>query len=164
MKYEFKTQAIKQLELDAFIKDNSDIKSEQQYWEDRIVALLVELGELANEIRFFKYWSKKPASDKEIIIDEFVDCLHFAFSLGNTLGNDQWTFSPDDMKRPINIVYFELIGKLNELVHNQDVVLFRSMLFNLVEIAWNLSYSMDDIKEAYNKKNAVNYERQNTGY
>lgn len=164
MKYDFTIQAEKQLALDKFIKDNSTILSEQKYWEDRIIALLVELGEVSNEIRFFKYWSKKEASEKEVIIDELVDCLHFAFSLGNTLENDQWVFITDDMKRPINIIYFDIVGKLHKLVHEQSKELFRSMLFNLVEIAFYLSYSMEDIQQAYDKKNAVNYERQNTGY
>ncbi len=164
MKYDFTLQAEKQLELDAFIKDNAEIKSEQQYWEDRIIALLVELGEVSNEIRFFKYWSKKPASEKEIIIDELVDCLHFAFSLGNTINNDRWVFATDDMKRPMNLIYFDIVGKLHKMVHDQSPELFRSMLFNLVEIAWYLGYSMEDIEIAYDKKNAVNYERQNSGY
>ncbi len=164
MKYDFTIQANKQLELDAFIKENAEIKSEQQYWEDRIVAFMVELGEMSNEIRFFKFWSKKPQSEKEVIIDEYVDCLHFAFSLGNTLENDSWTFITDDMKRPINMIYFDVAEKALKLSKNKDLDLFRSMLFNLVEIAFYLGYTMEDIEEAYNKKNAVNYERQNTGY
>ncbi len=164
MKYDFKIQAEKQLELDKYIKENSEIKSEQQYWEDRIVALMVELGEMSNEIRFFKFWSKKPASDKEIIIDEYVDCLHFAFSLGNTIENEQWTFITDDIKRPINIIYFDIVKKLTDLVSNKDLSLFRSMLFNLVEVAFYLGYSMEDIEEAYNKKNEINYQRQDSGY
>lgn len=164
MKYDFKIQAEKQKELDAFIKGNSDITSEDKYWEDRIIALLVELGEVSNEIRFFKFWSKKPASEKEIIIDELVDCLHFAFSLGNTLGCEEWLFITDDMKRPISVIYFDIVGKLTELVTNKDIKLFKSMLYNLTEIAWYLNYSMEDIVEAYNKKNAINYERQNNGY
>ncbi len=164
MKYDYTEQAIKQRELDNFIKENADIKSEQQYWEDRIIALNVELSEFANEIRFFKFWSKKPASEKEIVIDELVDCLHFAFSLGNTLENDQWLFAMDDMKRPINYIYFDIVKKLNELVTNKDINLFRSLLFNISEMAWYLGYSMEDIVDAYNKKNEVNYKRQEEGY
>ncbi len=164
MKYDFTIQAEKQKELDAFIKDNAEINSEQRYWEDRIIALMVELGEVSNEIRFFKYWSKKPASEKEVIIDELVDCLHFAFSLGNTLENKQWVIGMDDMKRPMPIIYFELIGKLQRLVNEKDVILFRSMLFNLCEIAFHLGYSMEDIEVAYDIKNKVNYDRQNSGY
>lgn len=164
MKYNFEIQAKKQLDLDEFIKNNSEITSEQKYWEDRIIALMVELGEVSNEIRFFKYWSKKPSSKKEVIIDELIDCLHFAFSLGNTISNDRWVFIMDDAKRPINYIYFDIVDKLNKMVHDKSATLFRSMLFNITEIAWYLGYSMEDLEEAYDIKNKINYERQNTGY
>ncbi len=164
MKYDFTIQAEKQKKLDAYIKENANILSEQQYWEDRIIALMVELGEVSNEIRFFKFWSKKPASEKDIIIDELVDCLHFAFSLGNTIENESWVFITDDMKRPINYIYFDIVEKLHQLVTDQSQQLFRSMLFNIVEIAWYLGYSMEDIEIAYDKKNAINYERQDNNY
>ena len=52
----------------------------------KIIALHVELGELANETRSFKYWSKKGPSPREIILEEFVDVLHFTLSLGIDLG------------------------------------------------------------------------------
>lgn len=35
----------------------------------------MEFGELANETRCFKYWSIKPMSDKEVILEEYIDCL-----------------------------------------------------------------------------------------
>lgn len=43
--------------------------------EKNIVELLVEIGELANETRCFKYWSNKKPSSKEVIIDEYADCF-----------------------------------------------------------------------------------------
>ena len=36
--------------------------------------LLVEIGELANETRYFKYWSKKPI-DMELVKGEYADCV-----------------------------------------------------------------------------------------
>ncbi len=164
MKYDYSEKAEKQKKLDKFILENTDGINEQQYWENRIIALQVEIGEVSNEIRFFKYWSKKTSSSKEIILDELVDCLHFAFSLGNTLNNDSWEFAMDDIKRPLNYIYFDIMNKLNELVRNKNINLFRSMLFNISEIAFYLGYSMDDINSAYDKKNKINFERQNTGY
>lgn len=164
MKYDFKKLSEKQKELDAFIIKSVGDMDENSYWEDRIIALNVELSEVSNEIRFFKFWSKKPASEKEVILDELVDCLHFAFSLGNTLKNDEWLFITDDIKRPIRHIYFDISNKLMELVHNKDLKLFRGMLFNLVEIAWYMGYSMEDLNKAYEIKNKVNYERQNSGY
>ncbi len=164
MKYNFEKLAEKQIALDKMIKDNSPEMNDQRYWEDRITALMVELGELANEIRFFKYWSNKPQSDKEVIIDELVDCLHFSFSLGNTIENKSWVFGLDDMKRPLTIIYFDIMSKLSEMVMDKSDTKFRSMLFNIVEIAWYLGYSQEDIEEAYAKKNAINYKRQEEGY
>ena len=51
-----------------------------------MLALLVEIGELANETRSFKFWSVKPASEKKIILEEFVDGIHFILSLGIECG------------------------------------------------------------------------------
>ncbi|MEE0700145.1 MAG: dUTPase [Bacilli bacterium] len=43
--------------------------------EKNIVELLVEIGELANETRCFKYWSNKGSSEKDIVLDEYADCF-----------------------------------------------------------------------------------------
>lgn len=69
----------------------------------KILALQVEIGELANEWRGFKFWSKrqtptepeynwKPSEDGQTLesdgiksyslLDEYVDCLHFILSIG----------------------------------------------------------------------------------
>lgn len=165
MFYDFTLLAKKQIILDNFIKNNSKIINNNQYWEDRIIALNVELSELCNEIRFFKYWSKKTKSSNEIIIDELIDCFHFVFSLGNTLQIEKWKIGLDDMKRPIRIIYFDIIEKLLILSKNKnDKKSFSGILFNFTEIAWNLNFSMDDLIEAYNKKNKINFERQNNNY
>ena len=49
--------------------------------EKRILALLVEIGEMINETKTFKFWSKKPSAEKPIILDEYADGLHFLLSL-----------------------------------------------------------------------------------
>ena len=36
--------------------------------------LLVEIGELANETRYFKYWSSKPM-DMDLVKMEYADCI-----------------------------------------------------------------------------------------
>lgn len=52
---------------------------------DRLHALSVEVSELSNATRCFKYWSTKPAEGKDILLDEYSDVLHFVLSVGNTL-------------------------------------------------------------------------------
>lgn len=102
----------KQSQLDNYIirSKNLSLKDNERL-NNTILAMMVELGELANEIRCFKFWSNKPSSDKEVIIDEYVDVLHFFLSIANQLG-----------------------------------------------------FTEQDIKEAYEKKNAENFARQDRGY
>lgn len=49
--------------------------------EKRLLALLVELHELANETKCFKFWSSKPVGNREKVLMEYVDVLHFILSI-----------------------------------------------------------------------------------
>jgi dimeric dUTPase (all-alpha-NTP-PPase superfamily) len=50
-----------------------------------VLEIMVEIGELANETRCFKYWSCKGPSDKKDILDEYADCLQMIFMFCNYL-------------------------------------------------------------------------------
>lgn len=53
--------------------------------DKKLLALNVEVGELANATRCFKYWSEKENEGTERILDEFADILHFLLSVANSL-------------------------------------------------------------------------------
>ncbi|HAQ08050.1 MAG TPA: dUTPase, partial [Bacillus bacterium] len=76
-----------QKELDRHIELQHGLV-EEDLFDRKILALLVELGELANETRCFKFWSLKPSSEKQVILEEFVDGIHFILSLGIECGFD----------------------------------------------------------------------------
>ena len=63
---------VKQAELDERIMDMHH-QTRESTQRKRVLALLVEIAELANETRSFKYWSLKGASEKEVLIEEYVD-------------------------------------------------------------------------------------------
>jgi len=103
----------KQKQLDFFIINTNNLHEldPKVRLTNTTLAMMVEVAELANEIRSFKHWSKKPMSDKDVVIDEYVDVLHFFLSIANQLG-----------------------------------------------------FTSEDIEQAYNRKNKVNFERQINGY
>ena len=102
----FETQKL----LDKRIVDEHNLHG-QDLLPQKILALQVELGELANEWRGFKFWSKdqKPRTRKnncsncntygmsssccgcecklysDPLLEEFSDCLHFILSIGNDI-------------------------------------------------------------------------------
>ncbi len=81
-----------QRKLDQYIEKEHGLQ-DRSLFEEKTLALFVEIGELANETRCFKFWSKKPASDSKVILEEYVDGIHFILSLGLELGFDENTFS-----------------------------------------------------------------------
>ena len=82
----------KQAELDARIAENHNVSYETTR-ERRILALLVEIGEFANATRCFKYWSNKPSEAQDIVLDEYVDGLHFFLSLGIDIKVNKKTYN-----------------------------------------------------------------------
>jgi Uncharacterized protein conserved in bacteria len=82
----------KQKKLDKKIVDKYnnqngfDMGFEQKHFlVDRLLALSVEVSELANATREFKYWSTKESESKERLLDEFADIIHFVFSVADSL-------------------------------------------------------------------------------
>jgi dimeric dUTPase (all-alpha-NTP-PPase superfamily) len=130
----------------------------------RILALLVELGEFANETRCFKFWSVKPASEKEVILDEYADGMHFFLSLGIPLGVETYhhTFVKEDHELTLQILKtYALVSDLLSTYDEKHYALAFSSFLNLLPL---LGYSGDDAIKAYKKKLAVNYQRQEQHY
>jgi dimeric dUTPase (all-alpha-NTP-PPase superfamily) len=131
----------------------------------KILALIVELGELANETRCFKFWSKKVPSAKEVILEEYVDCLHFILSIGlyneyldiemnNSMSTD---FTLTDMFLHLNMA-------ISNFISNSSKENYADIFNNFLLLGTLLGFTIEDIETAYITKNEINHERQNQGY
>ena len=69
-----------QAKLDATIAKETNYSSEFFKYH-HILAFIIEVAELANEIKSFKHWQINKNIDNNKIIAEFVDVLHFYLSL-----------------------------------------------------------------------------------
>lgn len=149
--------------LDEYIAENHDL-GETEMFEEVILAILVELGELANETRCFKFWSKKERSNREVILEEYVDNIHFLLSLGLSKGYAFSTIITERNTRSETNQFLEVFNDCLLFYKNPSeenyLVIFKSYL-QLAEI---LEFSDEDIQRAYHNKNEVNYKRQQTGY
>lgn len=161
----------KQEQLDNYILNKKGLKKEDII-DDIVLALFVELGELANEVKCFKFWSNKEASSKEVILEEYVDCLHFILSIGNFLGatkeikitkKSDWNIN--DLRETLTNTFNSLFVKLGYFYnHNYDRTRYEGILFNFAFLAMLLDFTEEEIYNAYIKKNKVNFERQNNNY
>ncbi|MEJ3717080.1 dUTP diphosphatase [Paenibacillus polymyxa] len=156
----------------------------------KLLALQVELGECANEWRGFKYWSvdQQPRTFKghkemgnrivEInpLLEEYIDCLHFVLSVGNQIGYDieEAEYLHEDNVK-IYAVATEIREKFSEVfgaihVFSQgdldrgNYELYEDVALHFLALGSLLGFTWDQIEEAYKAKNAVNHQRQDTGY
>ncbi|MGL5591182.1 MAG: dUTP diphosphatase [Mycoplasmoidaceae bacterium] len=155
-----------QIELDNFIEKNHKLLKKNLLSRKRL-ALIVELSELCNEVRCFKFWSLKKSSHKDVILDEFVDCLHFILSIGLFYGVNEMKFSIKTSQKKkkdkiqLSKSFTELITNVSSLNNEKKV---RSFIKKLFQLAIDLDLTFHEIKKAYYSKNQVNINRQKENY
>ena len=167
-----------QQELDQRIYEKHNLEPADLFGE-KLVALLVELAEMANESRFFKYWSEDKDPRQELL-EEYVDALHFFLSVGLLKGWERALRPPGGSIRPtsrdLTELYLEMIGFLSAAqVGNMDRVTYNGMerdemAFHLAWINFltmgtaHFHFSPNEIEAAYFLKNETNHQRQAGGY
>ncbi len=197
-----------------------DLRIEQQHprqeGEDRlskkILALQVELGELCQEWRGFKFWSKdqEPRTeskvvchackgqggfvytdeyqqatepfeeclycegtgfqeDKNPLLEEFVDCLHFILSIGlglNFTDIDVWKVKEATTTNQ----FIECFGTIYNMHFQKRVTgevpieMYEHLFACFIGLGEMLGFTWEQIEAAYLQKNAINHERQESDY
>lgn len=152
-----------QASLDALIAKNHQISYETTF-NRRLLAFMVELGELANETRCFKYWSNKGPSSKDTILDEFADALHFLLSLGIPLNANKFHYQMYGKKIPLEAQFINLYRLGADLLDNYNLDNYYLLMQELLNLGAMLSFEPREIEAAYLKKLAINYARQANNY
>lgn len=168
---DFKFFSEKQEILDEAIKKQKGITNEE--WKNDLsnkhsIALYIERAEFANECSdLWKYWKdKKPNLDK--VLDEAIDVIHFVFLTINKHKDSL------DLSSSFDIYKYILEKSTKELDEFKDKELYIASLFaseNELEVLGKVLYILDlygltrdDVIAQYKKKNAVNFERLESGY
>ncbi|MDR3214852.1 MAG: dUTP diphosphatase [Bacilli bacterium] len=137
--------------------------SRQKTINERILAFLVELGEFANETRCFKYWSCKEASAKDVILEEYVDGVHFLISLGIDCQID-FVFTIENSENNLTKLLLDVFNKTALLVNDISKDNIEQLFVSYLKIAYSKDISEDEIIKAYLKKNEINHQRQENNY
>ncbi|MEV9640450.1 dUTP diphosphatase [Mammaliicoccus sciuri] len=167
----------------------------QDLLPEKILALQVELGELANEWRGFKFWSKdrQPRINepfnvwvlfdnqevpdieyRNLVLEEYVDCLHFILSIGLYEGLENFSFqgakdeylengtdfSGDGVVERFSSTFL-YISIFKEKGRADDFIRIFLSFLGLGEM---LGFTWEQIEIAYYDKNKINHERQASGY
>lgn len=158
-----------QKELDQAVFDNNNLKN--LYYDVEIntkvkIACLVELGEFANELEFFKYWKKNKRNDKAKQLDEFADVMHFLLSLLNI--SHLKVDSALTLRDVFDNATMTGVGRPLTLFQN----LYMSVMMDQFDLAFNLllhighsvGFTLEEMENAYWTKRDENFARQRRDY
>lgn len=152
-----------QRELDSYIQTNQDVQ--EDVFRKKGLALLVELGELANETRCFKFWSVKGPSERGVMLEEFVDVLHFLLSLGIEKGMDvleEWP--PVLTETDLTELFIITQSAVLEFLETYRMANYLAIWGSYGAIRDVLGFTESEVIEAYLAKNKMNYDRQQQNY
>lgn len=152
-----------QAELDSRIMKEHQLDGD--FFSERLLALQVEVGELANETRCFKYWSVKPPSPHSEILEEYVDGIHFILSLGITLGYEEY-IPKKSVQHNENIVeqFLTVYQCISQLYREKSSEAYVTLFTEYMVLGVLLGFTEQEIETAYFEKNLVNHKRQDRGY
>lgn len=183
-----------QKELDARILAKHPPQEGEDRLAKKILALLVELGELANCWRGFKYWSNdqeprirdldiksiRKIRDGQItdieqlfknpLLEEYVDGLHFFLSIGNDFSIDENTdFTPlsnHDVMTQIAILYKRISDFWWEVHDNtgDPIITYYFAFERYLGLSEALGFTWEEVEQAYMRKHKINLQRQESGY
>lgn len=162
-KIDLKELYVAQAKLDKFIQDSHHVSYEETS-DKRLLALLVELGELANETRTFKFWSLKGPSEKSVILDEYADALHFYLSLGIIYGSEKRLYTINKKPDTLTEYFIKIYASVTRFQKSRKTIHFEKSLQLFLNLLSALGYKSQDLKEAYFQKLAINYARQQNHY
>ena len=144
----------------------------QNLEENKILALLVEINELANETRCFKHWSTKGPSEESVILEEYVDSLHFFLSIANDRQYDidhlyemyERDFKTAEGPSTLVSAFIDIMEKIILLKQKPDAYHYMDAFSAYLNLGKLLGFNWEQIENAYIRKNEINHQRQDTGY
>lgn len=129
---------------------------------EKLLALQVEIAELANETRCFKFWSTKGPSSTDRILEEYVDCLHFLLTIGldkefNCLN---FTTPKEGLSDNITNQFLNLYIDINDFIICSSKDHYQTLFEDFLFLGVSLGFSEEEIEDAYYVKNNINHQRQ----
>ncbi|WP_406616756.1 dUTP diphosphatase [Mycoplasmopsis adleri] len=158
-----------QKELDKKISERNDIDasnskiSANQFRIMQILATLVETAEFANEVQTFKYWKAKKNIDKDKILEEFADILHFMGSFAYKYDVDP-EIEPLIISNDVNYQICLLFQTISSMIDNMNKYVILEILAMTLGVAQLLGYTDEEIIKWYYVKNKKNHERVENKY
>lgn len=152
----------KQILLDKKIVENLNKSDTNNFELKRCIALLIELSEFANEVQTFKYWKKHKEINRQKILEEYVDGIHFLTSLSKDKISP--IIIPTVKYNDFNLQLAYTFKLFTKLLNKQSPRIIKKSFSAYLGLGKILKISYQELIDSYYKKNEINFNRIKNNY
>lgn len=135
-----------------------DIFKDDEIVKKNKLELLVEIGELANETRYFKYWSNKPIN-MELVKGEYADCMIMTLYFFNIMGiNLDEDFEEIAEYNKVDI-FARLYKLASDFYYSEDKNIIKEIFVTIIKLGYLIGFTDIDIINACMTK--INKNKEN---
>lgn len=118
----------------------------------KVLALQITLGNLATLSNCCEFIKSNEFTSNTSILNEYLSCLNFIFSIGLDIGIDNLNFSISDSTAPIYDQFLDVYVDINDFINFRTEDQFYTLLESFFTIGKSLNISISDICDMYNLK------------
>lgn len=129
-----------------------NIPNGQSLLSKELLALQVNIGQLANETNCYKYWNSFSYIDSKAVLKHYVRCMHFIISLGVTKEYKDVETKPSMLSYDITAQFINLFIDINDFIVCSSKDHFATLLEDFLNLGGLLNFTENEIENAFSNK------------
>lgn len=142
---------------------NQEINSKKNSMQ-KVMALIIEIGEFANEIESFKYWKVNKKNNIEKMKEEYVDAIHFLSSLANEHNLDYILEAKFVESKNLDDQFLKTFYLATKFGYSKKTEDLKDLFEHFLAFIFLLNFTFEEVKSAYLQKAKINLQRINSNY
>jgi dimeric dUTPase (all-alpha-NTP-PPase superfamily) len=129
-----------------------NISNGQSLISKELLALQVNIGQLANETNCYKYWNNINYFDSNAVLKHFICCMHFIISLGVTKGYKDVGPRSSTLSNDITEQFNNLFIDINDFIVSSSKDHYATLLEDFLNLGKSLNLAESEIENAFSNK------------
>jgi dimeric dUTPase (all-alpha-NTP-PPase superfamily) len=139
-----------QKKLDSQMQDKFGVQA-KLLLPQKLLALQVKVGELANETQCFKFWVSKKSVVRRRILEKYRECLYTVLSIGIEKGFDVAEFEVKEVEYELTEQFLNLYIDINDFMVCSSKDNYITLIEDLLGFTLTFDFTDDDILNCNNE-------------
>jgi dimeric dUTPase (all-alpha-NTP-PPase superfamily) len=136
-----------QSKLDEEIQSKIDTQG-KLLLSQKLLALEVKVGELANETKCFHYWTSRKIQSRKRMLEKYIEALYLILSIGVEKGFTETDFEVKEVEYELTENFLNLFVDMNDFMVCSSKDHYITIIEDLLSLSLFLGFTEEDILSA----------------